>query len=257
MLGGWSLGWLSSIGLAELPRGNEIHMDGVVVAFTLGLTLVLGLVIGLVPIAQLAGTSVTAILREDSRTGTAGRGARLLRRALVTAQVGIAFVLLIGAGLLLASFQRMLRDRSGLQAGARAARGSSARPSRATRTARRCAAFVDRTLARIRALPGVTAAGVTTGLPFGGGTSSSVILAEGYVMKPGESVISPNRIRATPGYFDAMGIPLVRGRYFDASDTADAPNGHHRGRAAGEEVLARQRPHRPPHVHARTRPRRC
>jgi predicted permease len=223
VLGGWSLGSLSSLGLAELPRGHEIHMDGSVVAFTAGLALALGFVIGLVPVAQLAGTSVTAVLREDSRTGTAGRGARLLRRTLVTAQVAIAFVLLIGAGLLLASFELMLEIDPGFKP-AHVLTGFVNPPATRYPGGDALRAFVDRTLQRIRALPGVTAAGATTGLPFGGGNSSSVVLAEGYVMKPGESVISPNRIDATPGYFEAMGIPLLRGRYFDASDAADAPN---------------------------------
>jgi predicted permease len=222
VLGGWGLGGLASIGLADLPRGNEIHMDGVVVAFTLGLALLLGLVIGLVPVVQLARASVTQVLREDSRTGTAGRGSRLLRRALVTAQVAIAFVLLIGAGLLLASFQRMLAIDPGFKP-AHVLTGFVNPPSARYPDGAALRGFVDRTLERIRSLPGVTAAGVTTGLPFGGSNSSSVVLAEGYVMKPGESVISPNRIRATPDYFEAMGIPLLRGRYFDATDTADAP----------------------------------
>jgi len=222
VLGGWSLGGLASIGLSDLPRGNEIHMDGVVVAFTLGLTLLLGIVIGLVPIVQLARASVTQVLREDSRTGTAGRGSRLLRRALVTAQVAIAFVLLIGAGLLLASFQRMLAIDPGFKP-AHVLTGFVNPPAARYKDDDALRGFVDRTLERIRALPGVTAAGATSNLPFGGGGSSSVILAEGYVMKPGESVISPNRIDATPGYFEAMGIPLLRGRSFDASDTNDAP----------------------------------
>ena len=74
VLGGWSLGGLASIGLADLPRGNEIHMDGVVVAFTLGLALLLGIVIGLVPIVQLARANVTQVLREDSLYGHRGAG---------------------------------------------------------------------------------------------------------------------------------------------------------------------------------------
>lgn len=83
--------------------------------------------------------------------------------------------------------------------------------------------FTDRVLARVRALPGVETAGATSSLPFSGNNSSSVILAEGYVMAPGESAISPNMIEATPGYFEAMRIPLIRGRYFTDADTEDAP----------------------------------
>jgi predicted permease len=69
----------------------------------------------------------------------------------------------------------------------------------------------------------VTEAGATSSIPFGGSYSDSVILAEGYQMAPGESLISPTRIRVTPGFFEAMRIPLVRGRLFDGRDTKDAP----------------------------------
>ena len=75
----------------------------------------------------------------------------------------------------------------------------------------------------MRALPGVTAAGVTDSIPFGGIHSDGVILAEGYTMAPGESLVSPSRIIASSGYFQALGIPLVRGRLFDDRDTADSP----------------------------------
>src|SRR5581483_8483612 len=84
-------------------------------------------------------------------------------------------------------------------------------------------AFVDGVLARVRALPGVAAAGATDQIPFGGNHSDSVILAEGYQMKPGESVISPAAIDVTPGYFEAMGVKPARGRFFDDRDSPAGP----------------------------------
>ena len=78
--------------------------------------------------------------------------------------------------------------------------------------------FTHEALQRLRALPGVTAVGATDTIPFGGNHSDSVIFAEGYQMKPGESVISPRSVDVTPGYFEAMGARLVRGRYFDQRD---------------------------------------
>jgi predicted permease len=78
---------------------------------------------------------------------------------------------------------------------------------------------MNRTLEALRRVPGVTVAGATTSIPFGDSHSDSVILAEGYVMKPGESVISPRQLVVTPGYFELMGIPLVRGRFFEDRDT--------------------------------------
>jgi len=220
--GVWGLDGLRSLGLSELPRGSEIDLDGVVVAFTLGVATLLGLVIGVVPMAQLAGTNLSEVLQQEGRSGTAGRGARLARQTLAAAQVAIAFVLLIGAGLLLASFQELLAVDPGFRPAhvltGRVTPTGSLYPDEAALTG-----FVDRTLAAVRALPGVEAAGVTSHIPFGGGSSSSVILAEGYVMKPGESVISPNQVWPSPGYFEALGVKLLSGRFFDERDTADAP----------------------------------
>ena len=107
-IGAWALSAVTTLGLTDLPRGQEIRMDGVVVGFTFGLAVLLGLIIGAVPALQLTGLNLFLVLREDARTGTAGRGARRTRRALVVAQVALAFVLLVGAGLLLASFRQLL-----------------------------------------------------------------------------------------------------------------------------------------------------
>ena len=82
----------------------------------------------------------------------------------------------------------------------------------------------------MRALPGVTAVGATDTIPFGGNHSDSVILAEGYQMKPGESVISPKPVDVTPGYFEAMGVRLVRGRFFDDRDGYGALKIRRRGK---------------------------
>jgi len=222
VLGIWGLDGLKAIGASELPRGSEIRLDGIVVSFTLALAVALGVLIGLIPIAQVWTMRLAEGLQQEGRSGTAGRAARIIRQTLAAAQVAIAFVLLIGAGLLFASFQALL----GVDPGFQPAHVLSGRVSP---NANRypddpaLAAFVDRVLQRVRALPGVESAGATSSIPFGGSSSSSVIVAEGYVMTPGESVISPNRIRATPGYFEALGVKLLAGRFFDARDTVDAP----------------------------------
>ena len=93
-------------------------MDAVVIICILGLAGALGVIVGAVPAMHIAGIDLSVVLREDSRTGTAGRGARAVRGALVVAQVALAFVLLIGSGLLMASFRRASQRRSGIHAGA-------------------------------------------------------------------------------------------------------------------------------------------
>jgi predicted permease len=204
-----------------LPRGEEIRLDGVVVAYTVAVSAVIGLVLGLIPVANVLPANMTVVLREEGRSGTAGRGARALRRTLVVAQVAFAFVLLIGAGLLFASFRQILAVKPGFNPdGVLTASISLPRARYADDKTRN--GFTHEALQRLRALPGVTAVGATDTIPFGGNNSDSVILAEGYQMQPGESVISPSAVDVTPGYFEAMGARLVRGRFFDQRDGAVA-----------------------------------
>ena len=222
LLGFWSLGALTSLGLADIPRAHEIRLDAIVIVFILGLAAVLGIVVGAVPAMHVAGLNLSVVLREDGRTGTAGRGARAVRGGLVVAQVALAFVLLIGAGLLLASFRELLGVNPGFTAEHVLTGRVTLLPSRypAEKDVR---SYTARALERIRTLPGVEAAGATSFLPFSWDSSSSVIIPEGYVASPGESVVSPNQVYATPGYLEALRIPLRRGRFFTESDTADSP----------------------------------
>ena len=213
---------LGTLNIQQLPRGEEIRLDLVVVAYTMGVAAAIGFVLGLIPVASALPANLTAVLREEGRSGTAGRGARTLRRALVVAQVGFAFVLLIGAGLLFASFRQVLAVDPGFNAdGVLTASISLPRSRYDDDTKLR--GFTNEALRRLRALPGVSAAGATNTIPFGGNNNDSVILAEGYQMKPGESLISPSQVHVTPGYFNAMSVKLSRGRFFDERDHGTAP----------------------------------
>ncbi len=107
-MGYGALQLLGTLNIQELPRGGEIRLDGVVVAYSLGIAAVIGVILGLIPVANVLPANLTMVLREEGRGGTAGRGARTLRRGLVVTQVAFAFVLLIGAGLLFASFRQVL-----------------------------------------------------------------------------------------------------------------------------------------------------
>jgi predicted permease len=180
-------------------------------------------------------------LRDDPRTGTAGRGARQTRRTLVVAQIALAFVLLVGAGLLLASFQQLLGVNPGFTA-EHVLTGRMNPPAARYPDDGALRSFAARALAVIRALPGVEAAGITNNLPLSGQNDSSVIIPEGYAMAPGESVVSPTQLRASPGFLEAMHVPLKRGRLFSESDAAGAPRV-----VIVDEALARKFwPHRDP-----------
>ncbi len=136
------------------------------------------------------------------------------------AQIAFAFVLLAGAGLLLTSFRQLLNVQPGFRTDG-ISDGFAYRKRRALNTLGdpELRLLADRALQAVRGIPGVNSAGATTTIPFSGDHSDSVIFAEGYAMKQGESAISPRQIIVTPGYFETMGMSLVRGRAFDQRDT--------------------------------------
>jgi len=208
---------LTAFGLEATPQGTHVGIDATVIAFTFGLAIALAILIGLIPILGLRQMNLSQCFREEGRSGTASRGARVTRRVLVTAQIAFAFMLLIGAGLLLASFRRVLDVRPGFDAG-HVMTGIVSLPGTRYKDDANLMAFWNQLSERVRTLPGVEAAGLASSIPLSGNYSDSVILAEGYAMAPGESLISPYNFSVSPGYFEAMSIPLKGGRLFAASD---------------------------------------
>lgn len=214
---------LALVGSDRLPRAHEIRFDALSIAVSLGIALAIGIALGCLPLLGALRSNLVAALHDSARSSTSGAAARSVRQALVVAQVGFAFVLLLGAGLLLTSFRNLLqvdpgfRSEGVLTAALTAPRARYAEEAKIT-------ALLDRSLETIRQLPGVRAVGATSSIPFGGDYSDSVIFAEGYQMKPGESLVSPYAVVCSPGYFETMGIQLVRGRYFQERDKSGAPD---------------------------------
>jgi putative ABC transport system permease protein len=223
LFGEGTLRQLAAMRLLDLPRAAEVGLDGVVAGCTLMIAAAIGVGLGMMSMANTPPAHRTEYLRAESRTSTSGRGARTLRRALVIAQVSVAFVLLVGAGLLFASFRRIVAVDPGFNADG-VLTGSVTLPVGRYPNDDALRAFTDEALRRIRALPGIVAAGATNIVPYGGNYKDRVILAEGSRVATVESVIAPSQVVATPGYFDAMRIPLRRGRLFDDRDTAASPH---------------------------------
>jgi len=221
LLGWWGLRILHTLRLNRIPRGSEIALDGTVMFYILVLSFVVGVAIGLIPLLHMLRVDLNLALRAEGRTETGGRSARILRNGLVVSQIALALVLLVGAGLLLASFQRVLAVKPGFVP-EKVLTGTVALPSIRYKGDPDLRAFARRSLEKIRAIPGIVSVGATNSIPFGGNNSDSVIFAEGYVMRPGESVVSPNQIVVTDGYFESLHVPLIEGRFFDARDTADS-----------------------------------
>jgi predicted permease len=222
LLGSAGLELLTTLGIDRAPRGTEIRMDVPAVAFTVALATAIGILVALVPVITMRRMNLSQAFREESRSGTSGRSARVVRRLLVASQVAFAFMLLVGAGLLYASFERVLAVEPGFVTENLLTARVSPPTSRYAGDAE-LRTLTSRFLQRLRALPGVTAAALASNAPFEDDYSDSVILAEGYQMAPGESLISPYYLQVTPDYFEALGAPILAGRSFTEADTETAP----------------------------------
>ena len=212
---------LSYLGAKDLPRGATIGMDPGALAFTAAIALLTGMVFGGMPLVHVLRQDLNAVFRGNERTGTAARGAVWVRSVLVVCQFAFAFVLLIGAGLLTMSFARLLRVDAGFQP-ENVVTAQVALPRVRYGDDARARNFFADLLQRLSAIPGVRHAGATTYLPFSGNNNSSVISITGRALAPGENPPVPGWNIATPGYLQAMRIPLIQGRDISDSDGPDA-----------------------------------
>jgi len=220
---------LGQFGSAKIPRLDEIGIDGRVLAFTFGISLVTGIVFGLVPAVRASRLDLNDVLREGGRGGVGtsafGLGHHQLRKLLISAELALSLVLLIGAGLLIRSYQRITNANPGFDP-ARVLSVRVALPGFKYNNPDAIIAFYKRLEDRLAALPGVEHVGSNYLLPL-----SSVALGwepitvDGYVPKAaGEDLIIASSGYVSPDYFRAMGIPLLKGRYFDDRDIRGAPD---------------------------------
>ncbi len=203
-----------------LPRVAEIGLDWKVICFAFGLAVSTGIVCGLAPAFAAIRTSVNETLKQGGRTGTAGGHARL-RSALVIGEIAIALVLLAASGLLLRSFEKMRAVELGFRPD-HTLTASYSLPRNQYGTQAKVDEFNRELLLRVQQLPGVQFAGLTSLLPDAGGDSNSTFVVEGYVPSKGEGMNLATPMRVEGNYFQAMGIPLLQGRFFTEADTASS-----------------------------------
>ena len=217
----WEVRLLKAVVPMPLPPWMTIEVSGRALLFTIGLAVVTGVIAGVVPALRLARGSVRESLATGVRGAGSARGSQT-QRGLVVAEVALAVILLAGAGLLLTSLARLQAVSPGFSAdGVVVARLTLAGPRYQSREA--MATFYDAVLARLRETPGVEAAGAAGALPLSGSANTSNFRIPGRPEPaPGQDPTSRWE-RVTPGYFQALGIPLERGRAFDARDVAGAP----------------------------------
>jgi putative ABC transport system permease protein len=226
---------------ANVPRADEIRVDGVVLAFTAGLAVLTGLVFGIVPAWKTASGNVQDSLRQEGR-GTAGPAHHRVRNTLVVAEIALALILLVGAGLLVRSFVRVLAADAGFQARGVLTASLPVPSSRFPDNAKRVA-FVQRLMEGLRSVPGVKDA--SAALPLLGGWQSSFMLEGRPEPPPGHSP-SADITRVTPEYFRSMGLRVVEGRVFTDQDGAQSTpvavvdETFARTHYAGESVLGKR-----------------
>jgi predicted permease len=220
LLASASLGSLLALQPGGIPRLAEVRIDRTVMLFAAGLSVATGLLFGVFPALHATATSTAQTLREGSGRAVAGGGHRL-RGGLVVVQLALAMMLLAGAGLLLRSFDRLRRVDPGFRAGS-ALTFRLSLPESAYGEEPRVAAFYAELLRRLDALPGVDGAGAVMGLPLSGLSFMLSFEVEGRPPVPFAQQASLHVRTATPGYFPAMGIPLLRGRGLEPGDTAQS-----------------------------------
>jgi putative ABC transport system permease protein len=203
----------------ELPLTGSVRTDSVVLMFSLGVTVLSGLLFGVLPAAHGARRASQERLRASGR-GSAPGGR--VRRALVVVEVALAIALLAGAGLLLRSFERLTTVDPGFRAAGVTTFSFDLSPVRYPGAAEQ-AQFATQLLARIERLPRVSAAGISFGLPLSGGSFGFTFAIGGRPEQNGPDEPRAQVRVATPDYFRAMSIPLLRGRTFTAADRAGAP----------------------------------
>ncbi len=214
----WSVDLLRILIPSTVPRVGDVEVDGWVIAFAIVVAAGAGVLFGTLPSWQASLININESLRSRARGAGSNRLTRQTQRALVVSQVALAMLLLAGAGLLVGTFLRLRAVDPGFRAEGVLA-GDLSFPMRADET-QRIAPRYDDLLARVRALPGVVAAGTSRDLPLETPRSNGRFFIDG---RPAEIDLQSGYRIVSPQFMDALRIPILRGRGFTDADTADAP----------------------------------
>ena len=229
---GGALGLLLSVWLTKLfiavsppntPRFDEIKPDARVLAFTLALTIITGLVFGLAPALQASRTDLHGRLKEGGRSGSGGASHNRLRSLMMVSEIALSFMLLVGAGLLIKSFMRLREVSPGFNSDNVLTMRVSLLPAKYAQGEPRVQ-LLRQAIERLTAIPGVQSAGAVLSLPLGGDTFNvgRSLIREGHPATPEESSNAAYLV-ATPDYFRTLQIPTIRGRAFTDQDTEQNP----------------------------------
>jgi len=214
LLAVWGTKALLALAPSDLPRLSAVQVDLRILLLSFGASLACGVIFGLVPALAASKTDLVTSLKESDRTDSAGATRQWLRRTFVVAEVAIALVLLVSAGLLVRSFGKLLDVKPGFDPhNVLTVRLSL--PGTQYDRAVKVAAFYDNVIARVSALPGVVHAGAAYQTPFTPGADNSTFFIRGYT---GEAKPHADYAYVSSDYFATIGLPILKGRGFQPSD---------------------------------------
>ncbi len=217
-----SITWLLRLGGTALPNISPVTVDSRVLLFAAALAVLSGVLFGLAPAFQTARIDLRNVLNEATRGSTGSRAQRHVRSALIVAEVGLALLLLVGAGLLLRSFERLASQLPGFRPDNLLVADIPLSPNAYPNSVERME-FFDRLLEKLRAIPGVRSVGAATTLPVTGTGSAIHFNIEGRAPKSPRDYVIIGYRPVTAGYLETLGVPLLRGRFVTQSDTEKAP----------------------------------
>jgi putative ABC transport system permease protein len=218
----WGVRLLVALSPADLPRSQEISIDGRVLGFTLLVALVCGLIFGLAPALQSSRLNLNESLKEGGRSGTDGSGKRRMRNALVVTEIAFSLILLVGAGLMIKSFMKLQSVSPGFKPDHILTMHLTL-PRVKYDTDEKITSYYRQLIERVAAVRGVEAAGLSLSLPPNNLEVSDSFTIEGKPWPPGTSEPFVPILFTSPEYFSALGIPLLEGRFFNATDKESSP----------------------------------
>jgi len=222
LLAVWGVKLLLAAGPDFIPLASEVGVDGRLLGYLLALSLLTGVLSGLVPALRLSKSDLHAPLKDEGSSVSESLSGNRLRSLLVVAEVALSFVLLAGAGLLVRSYWRLEQVPLGVNPQGVLTMGISLPPAKYPDPHQKTA-FYDEVLQRVNALPGVQSAAITLGLPLSISLVTQV-LKEGRPEGTDGERLAAVWTPISPGYFRTMDIPLLKGRVFNERDQANAPN---------------------------------
>jgi predicted permease len=217
----WGIDLLVALIPVQIPGFVKINIDASVLSFTLLIAFLTGLTFGLAPALQASKLDLNETLKDGSRGSTGGAGHNRIRRLLVISEIALALVLLVSAGLMLKSFERLRAFNPGFKTD----HLLMVRANLSTRKYKpdAAAAFSERLLERISSLPSVQAVSIGSDLPLDGNSSATIGAIEGSAPGTAENEIRMYHHKVTPAFFATLGIPFIKGRDFTPTDDQQAP----------------------------------